>query len=63
VAYCGVGAGDIGPAIADLLDDPARRAALSGAAQQRSKEFSWSQSADRHREVYGQALLTHRRAR
>ncbi|CRK59739.1 glycosyl transferase, group 1 [Alloactinosynnema sp. L-07] len=63
VAYCGVGAGDISAAIADLLDDPARRAVLSAAAQQRAKEFSWSQCADRHREVYERALLTHRRAR
>jgi glycosyltransferase involved in cell wall biosynthesis len=63
VAYCGVGAGDIGAAIGDLLDDPARRAVLSGAAQQRAKEFSWSTCADRHREVYDRASVAHRRGR
>ncbi|MGQ0837318.1 glycosyltransferase family 4 protein [Actinokineospora sp.] len=63
VAYCGVGAGDIAAALADLLDDPARRAALSTAAQQRAKEFSWSQSAELHRTAYGRAVAQHRRAR
>jgi glycosyltransferase involved in cell wall biosynthesis len=63
VAYCGVGAGDIGAALAELLDDPARRAMLSSAAQRRSKEFSWAQCAERHREAYARALAIHRRGR
>ncbi|WP_285501921.1 glycosyltransferase family 1 protein [Actinokineospora sp. NBRC 105648] len=63
VAYCGVGAGDIGAALADLLDDPGRRADLSAAAQRRAKEFSWHTSATAHRAAYGRALTLHRRAR
>jgi glycosyltransferase involved in cell wall biosynthesis len=63
VAYCGVGAGDIGAALAELLDDPARRALLASSAQRRAKEFTWAQSAERHREVYERALAIHRRGR
>ncbi|WP_091452475.1 glycosyltransferase family 4 protein [Actinokineospora iranica] len=63
VAYCGVGAGDIGAAISDLLDDPARRADLSAAAQRRAKDFSWDLSAERHRSAYGRAFTLHRRSR
>jgi glycosyltransferase involved in cell wall biosynthesis len=63
VAYCGVGAGDIGAAVAELLDDPARRAHLASAAQRRAKEFTWAQSAERHREVYARAVAIHRRGR
>ncbi len=63
VAYCGVGAGDIGAALADLLDDPAHRAHLSAAAQRRAKEFSWELSADRHRAAYGRAFTLHRGSR
>jgi glycosyltransferase involved in cell wall biosynthesis len=61
VAYCGTGAGDIGAALAELLDDPARRAILASAAERRAKEFTWSHSAERHREVYSRALAIHRR--
>ncbi|MET9228991.1 glycosyltransferase family 1 protein [Lentzea sp. NPDC003310] len=61
VAYCGVGAGDISAAIADLLDDPARRASLAASGQQRAKDFSWSVSADRHRLAYERALMVRRR--
>ena len=61
VAYCGVGAGDIAAGVAELLDDPARRAALSAAAQQRAKEFTWAASATRHREAYARAAVLHRR--
>nr|WP_042195576.1 glycosyltransferase family 1 protein [Kibdelosporangium sp. MJ126-NF4]CEL22095.1 glycosyl transferase, group 1 [Kibdelosporangium sp. MJ126-NF4]CTQ92876.1 glycosyl transferase, group 1 [Kibdelosporangium sp. MJ126-NF4] len=61
VAYCGVGAGDIGAALAELLDDPARRATLSSAAQLRSKEFTWAQCAAQHQAVYRRALAVHRR--
>ncbi|WP_116051259.1 glycosyltransferase family 4 protein [Amycolatopsis palatopharyngis] len=61
VAYCGVGAGDVGAALRELLDDPARRAALGESALRRAKEFSWSASAERHREAYGKAWVAHRR--
>ncbi|MGH3943149.1 MAG: glycosyltransferase family 4 protein [Pseudonocardiaceae bacterium] len=63
VVYCGVGAGDIAEGIVDLLDDPARRAELSAAAQRRAKEFSWATSAVRHRDAYTRAAWLHRRAR
>jgi glycosyltransferase involved in cell wall biosynthesis len=63
VAYCGVGAGDIAAALTDLLDDAARRAALAAAAQRRAKEFSWSASAEAHREAYTRAHALHRRGR
>ncbi|MGQ0773246.1 MAG: glycosyltransferase family 4 protein [Pseudonocardiales bacterium] len=63
VAYCGVGAGDIAAGIVELLDDPARRAELSAAAQRRAKEFSWATSAVRHREAYARAAQLHWRAR
>jgi glycosyltransferase involved in cell wall biosynthesis len=63
VAYCGIGAGDIAAAIVDLLDDPARRAELSAAAQRRAKEFTWAASAVRHREAYAKAAALHRRDR
>ncbi|OLT48247.1 glycosyl transferase family 1 [Saccharomonospora sp. CUA-673] len=55
VAYCGVGAGDVAAALRELLDDPARRARLASAAQQRAKEFSWCSTAERHREAYAKA--------
>ena len=61
VAYCGVGAGDIAAAVADLLDDPARRASLAASGQQRAKDFSWAVSADRHRLAYERAALVRRR--
>ena len=61
VAYCGVGAGDVAVALSELLDDPGRRAKLAEAAQRRAKEFSWTTSAERHREAYGKAWLAHRR--
>lgn len=61
VAYCGVGAGDVAAGIVELLDDPARRAELSAAAQRRAKEFSWATSAVQHREAYARAAALHRR--
>jgi glycosyltransferase involved in cell wall biosynthesis len=61
VAYCGVGAGDVAVALSELLDDPTRRATLAEAAQRRAKEFSWATSAERHREAYGKAWLSHQR--
>ena len=63
VAYCGIGAGDVASGLGELLDDPARRAELSAAAQQRAKEFTWATSALRHREVYARAVILHRRGR
>ena len=63
VAYCGVGPGDVAVALGELLDDPARRAFLASAAQRRAKEFSWSASADKHREAYSKAWHLHKRER
>jgi glycosyltransferase involved in cell wall biosynthesis len=63
VAYCGTQAGDIAAGILELLDDPARRAELSTAAQRRAKEFSWAASAVAHRYAYGNAAVAHRRSR
>lgn len=63
VAYCGVGAGDVAAALRGLLGDPVRRAELAEAALRRAKEFSWSGSADAHREAYARAWYRHRRGR
>src|SRR5918997_2798623 len=63
VAYCGVAAEDIAAGILNLIDDPARRAELSAAAQRRAKEFSWVASAVLHRQAYEQAAVAHRRSR
>lgn len=56
VAYCGVGAGDVAAALAELLPDASKRAALGAAAQRRAKEFTWSASAERHRNAYERAI-------
>lgn len=63
VAYCGVGAGDIATGLTELLDDPARRAALSAAAQRRAKDFTWAACAAQHRETYSRARHIHHRTR
>lgn len=63
VAYCGIGVGDVARGLGELLDDPARRAELSAAAQQRAKEFTWATSAVRHREAYARATVLYRRGR
>ena len=63
VAYCGIEAEDIAAGLLELLDDPARRAELSAAAQRRAKEFSWAASAVLHRRAYGHAVVEHRRSR
>ena len=63
VAYCGIGAGDVAGSLAELLDDPAWRSALSAAAQLRSKDFTWAASAAVHREAYRRAAMLHRRRR
>ncbi len=63
VAYCGIGAADIAAGLVELLDDPARRAELSAAAQRRAKDFSWAASAPLHREAYSRAAVVCRRSR
>ncbi|PRW62667.1 glycosyltransferase family 4 protein [Actinopolyspora mortivallis] len=63
VAYCGVRESQIARGIASLLDDPARRAELSTAAQQRAKEFTWQACAASHLRAYAHADHLHRRAR
>jgi glycosyltransferase involved in cell wall biosynthesis len=63
VAYCGIDAQDIAAGLVELLDDPARRAELSTAAQRRAKDFSWAASAALHREAYSQAAVARRRSR
>ncbi|GAB3549065.1 glycosyltransferase involved in cell wall biosynthesis [Actinopolyspora lacussalsi] len=63
VAYCGVAERGIAHGISELLDDPVRRSELSSAAQQRAKEFTWADCADRHRAAYEHAEYLHRRNR
>jgi glycosyltransferase involved in cell wall biosynthesis len=55
VAYTGTGAGDIAAALVDLLDAPARRAALAAAAVVRAEQFTWAASAEAHHEAYVRA--------
>lgn len=55
VAYTGTGAGDIAAAITELLDQPLRRAALSAAALQRARKFTWAASAQAHHDAYCRA--------
>jgi phosphatidylinositol alpha-mannosyltransferase len=43
-------------AIQQLLDDPARRAALAAAAKRRAARFSWDQTADAVVHAYRRAL-------
>jgi glycosyltransferase involved in cell wall biosynthesis len=63
VAYCGIDAKDIAAGLVELLDDPARRAELSTAAQRRAKDFSWAASAALHRDAYRHAAVARRRSR
>lgn len=56
VAYTGTGAGDIAAALADLVDDPARRADLAAAAVVRARQFTWAASARAHHEAYVRAV-------
>lgn len=63
VAYCGIDAEDIAAGLVELLDDPARRAELSTAAQRRAKDFSWAASAALHREAYHRAAVVRQRSR
>jgi glycosyltransferase involved in cell wall biosynthesis len=45
----------IGAALSALLDDAARRQALSAAALARSREFTWQASAEAHLASYARA--------
>jgi len=63
VAYCGIDATDIAAGLVELLDDPARRAELSTAAQRRAKDFSWEASAALHRAAYRRAAVMRRWSR
>ena len=46
----------LGAAVAELLDDPARRAALAGEAREVVTEFDWPVVAERVLEVYATAI-------
>jgi glycosyltransferase involved in cell wall biosynthesis len=52
VAYCGTDAASIGAALSTLLDDDARRMALSAAAVKRAQEFTWAAAAAAHIAAY-----------
>jgi glycosyltransferase involved in cell wall biosynthesis len=56
VAYTGTGASEIGRALSELIDDPARRAHLGRCARERSLSFSWRRTAERHIVAYSEAL-------
>lgn len=56
VAYCGTGSDAIGAALADLLGDARRRAALSAAAEARAASFTWAASAAQHLTAYESAV-------
>ncbi|MCW2540735.1 MAG: glycosyl transferase, group 1 [Frankiales bacterium] len=56
VAYTGVDSAAIGTALAELLDDPARRAELGAAARQRAAGFSWRACAEQHLRAYHDAI-------
>ena len=58
VAYSGTDADGIGEALAALLADPERRAALSAAAVERAAGFTWDAAAAAHVEAYEQAVQT-----
>jgi glycosyltransferase involved in cell wall biosynthesis len=56
VAYTEPDSDSIGSALSALLDDPARRQALSDAALSRSREFTWAASAEAHLASYARAV-------
>jgi glycosyltransferase involved in cell wall biosynthesis len=56
VAYTEPDHASIGAALSALLDDTARRAALSEAALARSREFTWAASAEAHLASYARAV-------
>ncbi|WP_433328859.1 glycosyltransferase family 4 protein [Spirillospora sp. CA-294931] len=59
VAYTEPEAPDIAAALVALTDDPARREALASAAGERSKQFSWTASAEAHMISYRHAVAGH----
>lgn len=59
VAYTKPEAEQIAIDLADLLDDPARRAKLSEAGLARAKEFSWASSAEAHVASWTRAARGH----
>ncbi|MDQ2958505.1 MAG: glycosyltransferase family 1 protein, partial [Actinomycetota bacterium] len=61
VAYTEPDAPAIGRALTELLDDPARRAALGRAGQARAELFSWQNCAQAHVRAY-QHAVEHRAA-
>lgn len=56
VAYAGADVQALTTALADLLDDPDRRAMLSRAAVDRARSFTWAESGRRHLAAYEAAL-------
>ncbi|GAA1406358.1 glycosyltransferase family 4 protein [Oerskovia paurometabola] len=56
VAYCGTADEDIAVALRGLLEDPARRELLSGAAVARAQDFTWARAAQTHVEAYESAV-------
>ena len=52
VAYCDIDPDSIASALTELLDDPARRAALGAAAIPRADEFTWARAASVHIEAF-----------
>ncbi|WP_239076676.1 glycosyltransferase family 4 protein [Actinocatenispora rupis] len=56
VAYTGESAAEIGRDLAALLDDDARRADLGRRGYERSREFTWDQSADVHIAAWRRAI-------
>jgi glycosyltransferase involved in cell wall biosynthesis len=52
VAYTDPSPVAIGEALAELLEDPARRSQLAAAGLERSRQFTWTASAQRHRDIY-----------
>lgn len=62
VAYAGTSDVEIAAALADLLEDPARRAALASAALTRARGFTWAASAQAHLAAYERAVFRRRSA-
>ncbi|MBF4574452.1 glycosyltransferase family 4 protein [Herbiconiux sp. VKM Ac-1786] len=58
VAYTEPDARSIAEALGRLLDEPGRRAELSGAALRRSQEFTWAACARVHLDAYAEAGVT-----
>lgn len=55
VGYTGASADEIGVALEQLLDDPARRTQLARRARLRAERFSWQRSAQQHLRTYAAA--------